>query len=831
MPNSKEDLTIKIDGDESGFEDSLKKSAQDTKKFSSSLKISAADIQKAFAISFAGIAAGAIASFNKFKDFETGLVGVSKTTNLAGKDLEQFEKNILKISESVPESTSRLLDIAAAAGQLGIKGVENLSNFTKTIAELGKTTNIIGEEGAIQIARLLSLTGESVENVRQFGNVIVDLGNNFKTNEREILSIASEVAKSTILFKLSSAEVAGLSTALAELGVKAELGGSSIGRTFRAIDKAIGEGTGPAFEKLSELTGIAGDDLKSTFGDNAILVFQKFIEGLGNVEGGSVEVVKTLESFNLKGEEILKIIPTLATRSELLGNTLETAAKQIKGGSALADEAGQAFATTASQLQLAQNKLDGLLIILGEELAPQVIESLNEMVDLVIQNKAGLLALADAIVFAFKAVSFIINGVRDDILRLRGEEQLTSKSRQKEAKADNDFLKQKLKERGLSEKEFRDFQLKKEKERTERLKKLNKKFADDTQQIAIDDKKAKAKIAAASKKELEKIENEKLKRLVDINKERILLLTLQDEGATEEEITRKEDQITRLEEIDRLRENAESLRAKERLTKTEQEQLTHTENLIKIFESRFTSLLQEQSTFEEDSERQYDDYRKDVEGDFKENPIQIDTVLNQPEDIEGSSSIQDLDIINATIRNATIENLTGAGAAGADGGGESRFTEMRECIARGSGWDWDGQKCVPVGSTTTGGGGTGTDTPSDPSEASLRCAEQGLEYNSVSGGCCAEDEFFNGSECEKRKFTSRSFSNLNLSQSNQDLGNLISNLQNTPNNFQQNEPIQQNNLAGNTSKISVGVDITLKDDAIDVIDAKQREQKDLGTQQ
>ena len=89
-------------------------------------------------------------SGKKFADFETGLVGVGKTTGMTGKDLKGFGDDISKMSSVIPVSTDELLGLAETAGQLGIHGRDDLLEFTRVMAEMGSATDLAGAEGLLE---------------------------------------------------------------------------------------------------------------------------------------------------------------------------------------------------------------------------------------------------------------------------------------------------------------------------------------------------------------------------------------------------------------------------------------------------------------------------------------------------------------------------------------------------------------------------------------------------------------------------------------------------------------------------------------------------------
>jgi len=362
-------LIINISGSADKFIDELDKVKKETKNLEKVLGKTA----KASALAFAGFATAIAVVTKSFVDYETALIGVGKTANLEGKKLDEFGKKFQRLSETIPVSTNELLGITQAAAQLGVTGEKNLLKFTETIAKLGVATDLTGEEAATSLARILNVTNENIESIDKLGSVIVALGNNYAASESEIVKVTNEVARSTAVFGVSSAEAAGLATALKSVGIQAQLGGSVVGKAFLKIQKAI-DGGGDKLALLSQLTGVAGDELKQTFEDDATGVFESFVNGLGNLEGGTTAVFKALEGLGLKGDEVNKVLPVLAKNSKLLGATLKTAAKETKNATALNEESRKAFASLKSEGQLLQNTIVNLATDIGQELAPTIKE-------------------------------------------------------------------------------------------------------------------------------------------------------------------------------------------------------------------------------------------------------------------------------------------------------------------------------------------------------------------------------------------------------------------------------------------------------------------------
>jgi TP901 family phage tail tape measure protein len=288
-----------------------------------------------------GLIAGSFLAFAIFQgitSFEEGLVGVGKTTGLTGTELKALGSDFINLSDDMRGvSTQSLIEVGKTAGQLGVKGSENILKFSGTMAKLETATDVAGEEGASSIARLLTITGEGVGIIDQFGAALVGLGNNSAATESEIVSVASEVARGTAAYGLQSKEILGLSTALKSLDVRPEAAGTAVAKVFRGIEKATLEG-GESLNSYAKIIGKTSKQVVEDFGKSPQKSFTSFIGGLNRISKQGGSVAQALRDAGLSGETVSKGIVPLATNFEMLNDKMALSNKEFEKNTALNEE-------------------------------------------------------------------------------------------------------------------------------------------------------------------------------------------------------------------------------------------------------------------------------------------------------------------------------------------------------------------------------------------------------------------------------------------------------------------------------------------------------------
>lgn len=344
-----------------------------TEKFNKKMTKIGEGVQSAGKTLSLGITLPALAaagySVKKFAEFEDALAEVQGSTNLTSEELKQFGERIQKATKFMPESSEELLKIAGAAGEVGVRGVDDLEKFTLTMAKLGKTANIKGDEAVESIAKIMKLTNEGVGNVDRFGSSITALGDKYGVSAKKVVDSTFEITREISKFGVSSSQAAALAAAVEPLGFNAKQASGAIGDSFRAIDEAIRKG-GVQMQGLAAITGMTSQELKKQFGEDATVVFQKFLEGLQKIKQNGGPTADALKFFNISGEKGQVIIEGLAKDTGKLAEIMKTSADAYRENTALSAEYAERTATFSSKMKVFHNNIDVLAEKLGAKLVP-----------------------------------------------------------------------------------------------------------------------------------------------------------------------------------------------------------------------------------------------------------------------------------------------------------------------------------------------------------------------------------------------------------------------------------------------------------------------------
>lgn len=308
-------------------------------------------------------------------DWESAWAGVTKTVDGTDEQMASLEAGLRDMAKELPATHAEIAAVAEAAGQLGI-AVPNIEGFTRTMIDLGESTNMSAEEAATSLARFMNIMGTSQGDVDKLGSAVVGLGNNFATTESEIVALSMRLAGASAQAGLTEGDVMGIATAMSSVGIEAEAGGSAMSLTMKRIGKAADEG-GDKLDLFAQVAGMSAEEFATAWKNNPTEALDAFITGLGQVESQGMTTNGVLSELGITGIRESDALLRLSAASEqgadgmsLLAGAVEMGNEAYSENIALTEEAANRYETTESRLAMMRNAFVDLGIDLGASVAP-----------------------------------------------------------------------------------------------------------------------------------------------------------------------------------------------------------------------------------------------------------------------------------------------------------------------------------------------------------------------------------------------------------------------------------------------------------------------------
>lgn len=372
------------------------------------------------------LAAGVTAVTKAAIDWESAFTGVLKTNNeivdsngTVVYSYDDLEKGLRGLAKTLPSSHQAIAEVAESAGQLGIQ-TDNVVAFTKTMIDMGESTNLSADEAATSMAKFANITGMSQKEFSNLGSSLVALGNNFATTENDIMQMSMRLAGAGHQIGLSTGDITGIATALSSVGIEAEAGGSAFsklmvsmqlateqgsqgfdtinelskkaGVSVETMGKAVSNGgkelknlaanvgipakelskiykeaekSADSLESFSEVAGMTSVQFGTLFKSNPAEALQKFIVGLKDSEKHGKSAISVLDEMGITEVRLRDTLLRAAGASGVFGDAIKMGNKAFKENTALTEEASKRYETTESKLKALKNEVVDAAIDLG----------------------------------------------------------------------------------------------------------------------------------------------------------------------------------------------------------------------------------------------------------------------------------------------------------------------------------------------------------------------------------------------------------------------------------------------------------------------------------
>lgn len=334
---------------------------------------------------------------------------------------EMTDRFIQQLITEVPLKYGEVATIMANAMQAGGVAVEDIQEFTRMFAMLQSSTNLTGEEGAMQFGRFLTIMEADVSQYEALASVIVDLGNNVAATESEIVEVAKRSASTLRAVGMDAEDILGVSASALMLGMEPAAAGSALeklakksGASAEFAAKGYGElqeqlkAVGAEYasfydlqvamdadsgvrkglladlgmtnkdftylvnqavqtEKVAGLMGQTVEEFAAAWEKDPAKYFVRLFETIGQLdESGAASIFETLAELGITEIRESRLASNFALVSDNLKGVLELARTANDEAVALEREAKTLFETTESQRQMNKNKNENFLQAMGE---------------------------------------------------------------------------------------------------------------------------------------------------------------------------------------------------------------------------------------------------------------------------------------------------------------------------------------------------------------------------------------------------------------------------------------------------------------------------------
>lgn len=322
-------------------------------------------------LSFASLLGATAAAIS----FEDAWAGVTKTVEGTPQQMQAVNDGLKELALNTASSYESLAGYAELAGQMGV-ATDSVLGFTKTVAMLGDTTNVAGEDAAQALAQVANIMVDAEDRTtdyyERFGSTLVDLGNNFATTEDDIVQIVQKLAVAGRQVGMTTPQVMALGTALSSMGIKANAGGSSMSKLMKEIQIAVSTGSDD-LQKYADTAGMSAEQFATAWRDDAGTAFMTFLQGVGQAD----DVTAKLDELGITEVRMSNAAGALAQSTDVYTTALARADKAWESNTAMVQEAEKRYGTMKTSLSQTFEAIKQAGNEIGETLYPVVRDILD----------------------------------------------------------------------------------------------------------------------------------------------------------------------------------------------------------------------------------------------------------------------------------------------------------------------------------------------------------------------------------------------------------------------------------------------------------------------
>ena len=245
------------------------------------------------------------------------MADVQKTTGLAGVELQELGRDIERIDSRT--STDRLYEIAAAAGQIGLKTQQDVLGFTKAANTITVALNELGTEGAANLMKIATLTGEVANYgtegaLMRVGSAINELTANSAATAGPITDFIGRVGGIASASKIAISEMAALGAVTDASAQSIEIAGTSMNKFISALMSNT--------ENIAYAANISVKDLQELINNGQTMeAVVRVLESMQTMSRGAQSAL--LKELGSEGARMNQYVAALVSNLDMLKEQLD----------------------------------------------------------------------------------------------------------------------------------------------------------------------------------------------------------------------------------------------------------------------------------------------------------------------------------------------------------------------------------------------------------------------------------------------------------------------------------------------------------------------------
>lgn len=329
-------------------------------------------------------------------DFEQQMAAVRKTTGATKEETVALGKKLRALSAGpLVASAEELANVAAVAGQLGIRGSDNILKFSESMIKASVALDLTAEDAATSTAKIANAFGLPISEAENFLSSINELSNTSAAAAPQIISALTRVASAAAPLGFSVQDIAALTSQLIAMGEAPERAGTQLRTAFTSMAKKVKES--------SALLGLNEKQFKEAFGKDQIGTLKLMMQALNDIEDPFTRLETAADIFGSVGANAINKI---SSNLEGLETSLNISNVGFEEGTSLQEEYAAAVDTSKAGFQNLKEKIEDVSKTIGTRLLPMMdplVKKISEFIDKMVES--GVIdTILDGIFTAFDAV-------------------------------------------------------------------------------------------------------------------------------------------------------------------------------------------------------------------------------------------------------------------------------------------------------------------------------------------------------------------------------------------------------------------------------------------